>query len=156
MERTSVRVIGRVLVLNGPNPNLLGTREPALYGSDTLGDVEKVCHETAAAHGLKADCGQSDHEGGLVDAIHEARTEFTGTAINPGACSHTSVAIRDALAAVERPVVEVHLTNIHRREEFRHHSHVSGVADAVICGAGTDGYVFALTRPARLIGEGAR
>ncbi|TXS47909.1 type II 3-dehydroquinate dehydratase [Streptomyces sp. OR43] len=156
MDRTPARAIGRVLVLNGPNLNLLGTREPALYGSDTLADVEKLCQETAAAHGLEADCRQSNHEGALVDAIHEARTGFDGIVINPGAYSHTSVAIRDALAAVERPVVEVHLTNIHRREEFRHHSYVSGVAAAVICGAGTDGYVFALMRLATLLGEGSR
>ncbi|THA69383.1 3-dehydroquinate dehydratase [Streptomyces sp. A0642] len=228
MDLTRARAVGRVLVLNGPNLNLLGTREPALYGSDTLADVEKLCRDTAAANGLEAECRQSNHEGGLgrvskvpparrrlalpralgfaragetpllaalsgsprysqyrgdpppcdrthqtppsppsgrtallskhalVDAIHEARTEFAGIVINPGAYSHTSVAIRDALAAVDRPVVEVHLTNIHRREEFRHHSYVSGVADVVICGAGTDGYVFALTRLARLTGGGAR
>ncbi|MCX5412884.1 type II 3-dehydroquinate dehydratase [Streptomyces sp. NBC_00059] len=142
-----------VLVLNGPNLNLLGLREPAVYGKDTLADVDELCRSTAAAHGLLADCRQSNHEGVLIDAVHEARTAHRGIVINPAGYSHTSVALRDALAAVELPVVEVHLSNIHRREEFRHHSHVSGVADTVICGAGAHGYAMALTHLARLLEE---
>ncbi|MFD9290959.1 type II 3-dehydroquinate dehydratase [Streptomyces sp. NPDC060030] len=140
-----------VLVLNGPNLGLLGLREPEVYGEDTLADVDELCRSTATAHGLRADCRQSNHEGVLVDAIHEARTAHRGIVINPAGYSHTSVAVRDALAAVELPVVEVHLSNIHRREPFRHHSHVSAVADAVICGAGTHGYALALAHLAQLL-----
>ncbi|MFF2324999.1 MULTISPECIES: type II 3-dehydroquinate dehydratase [unclassified Streptomyces] len=151
METDVRRTVGRVLVLNGPNLNLLGTREPALYGSETLADVETLCHATASAHGLEVRCRQSNHEGALVDAVQEAGASCDGIVLNPAAYGHTSVALRDALDAVELPVVEVHLTNIHRREEFRHHSRVSAVADTVICGAGTDGYVFALMRIARLL-----
>lgn len=144
-----------VLVLNGPNLNLLGLREPEIYGSATLADVEALCHATAEEHGLRADFRQSNHEGVLIDAVQEARTAHRGIVINPAGYSHTSVALRDALAAAELPVVEVHLSNIHRREPFRHHSHVSGVADAVLCGAGPHGYALALTHLARLL-ESAR
>ncbi|AJF69086.1 3-dehydroquinate dehydratase [Streptomyces vietnamensis] len=140
-----------VLVLNGPNLNLLGLREPAIYGSDTLGDVEKLCRATAAPLGLDIDFRQSNHEGVLVDAVQEARTAHRGIVINPAGYSHTSVALRDALAAVGLPVVEVHLSNIHRREPFRHHSYVSAVADTVICGAGAHGYALAVTHLARLL-----
>ncbi|RAJ68902.1 3-dehydroquinate dehydratase [Streptomyces sp. Amel2xB2] len=142
-----------VLVLNGPNLNLLGLREPDVYGSDTLADVEELCRATAADHGLRADCRQSNHEGALIDAVHEARAGHRAIVINPGGYSHTSVALRDALAAVELPVVEVHLSNIHKREEFRHHSYVSAVADAVICGAGAHGYALALAHAATLVRE---
>ncbi|MEV8566902.1 type II 3-dehydroquinate dehydratase [Streptomyces sp. NPDC051322] len=142
-----------VLVLNGPNFNLLGLREPAVYGKDTLADVEELCRSAANAHGLRADCRQSNHEGGLIDAVHEARTAHRGIVINPAGYSHTSVALRDALAAVELPVVEVHLSNIHRREAFRHHSYVSAVADTVICGAGAHGYALALAHLAQLVKE---
>ncbi|MFD0163858.1 type II 3-dehydroquinate dehydratase [Streptomyces decoyicus] len=144
-----------VLVLNGPNLNLLGLREPEIYGHDTLADIETLCHRTAAEHGLTADVRQSNHEGVLIDAVQEARTAHRGIVINPAGYSHTSVALRDALAAAEVPIVEVHLSNIHRREEFRHFSYVSGVADAVICGAGAHGYVLALAHLARLL-EGSR
>ena len=133
-----------VLVLNGPNLNLLGTREPAVYGTSTLADVEVAARAAAAVHGWSADCVQSNHEGELIDAIHAARGTAVGIVINPAAYSHTSVAIPDALSAVELPVVEVHLSNIHRREEFRHHSFVSAVADVVICGAGISGYRMAV------------
>ncbi|WP_026534202.1 type II 3-dehydroquinate dehydratase [Arthrobacter sp. H14] len=133
-----------VLVLNGPNLNLLGTREPAVYGTATLADVEQLATEAAQRHGLSVQCLQSNHEGVLIDAIHAARGTAAAILINPGAYSHTSVAIRDALSGVELPVAEVHLSNIHRREEFRHHSYVSGVADVVIAGAGPQGYALAL------------
>ncbi|MCQ1999684.1 type II 3-dehydroquinate dehydratase [Arthrobacter zhaoxinii] len=133
-----------LLVLNGPNLNLLGTREPAIYGSSTLADVEAVAMAAASARGWTVDCVQSNHEGDLIDAIHAARGTADGIVINPGAYSHTSVAIPDALSGVELPVVEVHLSNIHRREEFRHHSFVSSVAQAVICGAGISGYRMAV------------
>ncbi|MCC9173551.1 type II 3-dehydroquinate dehydratase [Arthrobacter sp. zg-Y179] len=133
-----------LLVLNGPNLNLLGTREPAIYGSSTLADVEAVAMAAASAHGWTVDCVQSNHEGDLIDAIHAARGTADGIVINPAAYSHTSVAIPDALSGVELPVVEVHLSNIHRREEFRHHSFVSAVAEVVICGAGISGYRMAV------------
>ncbi|MCQ1949047.1 MULTISPECIES: type II 3-dehydroquinate dehydratase [Arthrobacter] len=133
-----------LLVLNGPNLNLLGTREPAIYGSSTLADVEAAAMAAASAHGWTVDCVQSNHEGDLIDAIHAARGTADGIVINPAAYSHTSVAIPDALSGVELPVVEVHLSNIHRREEFRHHSFVSAVAEVVICGAGISGYRMAV------------
>ncbi|MFD9500648.1 type II 3-dehydroquinate dehydratase [Streptomyces sp. NPDC060035] len=142
-----------VLVLNGPNLGLLGLRELAVYGRGTLADIEELCRRTAAEHGLRADCRQSNHEGVLIDAVHEARTAHRGIVINPAGYSHTSVALRDALAAVELPVVEVHLSNIHRREAFRHHSCVSGVVGTVICGAGAHGYAMALTHLAQLLEE---
>jgi 3-dehydroquinate dehydratase-2 len=140
-----------VLVLNGPNLNLLGLREPGVYGTQTLADIEALCHSTAAEHGLRADCRQSNHEGVLIDAVQEARTEHCAIVLNPAGYSHTSVALRDALAAAELPVVEVHLSNIHKREPFRHHSYVSAVADAVICGAGAHGYALALAHAATLV-----
>lgn len=140
-----------VLVLNGPNLNLLGLREPGVYGTRTLADIENLCRSTAAEHGLRADCRQSNHEGVLIDAVQEARTEHCAIVLNPAGYSHTSVALRDALAAVELPVVEVHLSNIHKREPFRHHSYVSAVADAVICGAGAHGYALALAHAATLV-----
>ncbi|MFD1213507.1 type II 3-dehydroquinate dehydratase [Arthrobacter sp. GCM10027362] len=133
-----------ILVLNGPNLNLLGSREPEIYGSATLRDVEQLAADTAAGHGWIVQCVQSNHEGELIDAIHGARASAAGIVINPGGYSHTSVAIRDALAGVMLPVVEVHISNIHKREEFRHHSYISGVADAVIVGAGITGYKLAL------------
>jgi 3-dehydroquinate dehydratase II len=142
-----------VLVLNGPNLNLLGLREPGIYGKETLAAIEELCRETAQAHGLRADCRQSNHEGVLIDAVHEARTAHRAIVINPAGYSHTSVALRDALAAVELPVVEVHLSNIHKREAFRHHSYVSAVADTVICGAGSHGYALALAHAATLVRE---
>jgi 3-dehydroquinate dehydratase-2 len=133
------------MVLNGPNLNLLGQREPAIYGTDTLADVEDLCAETAARHSYAADCRQSNHEGALIDWVHEARAGHAGIVINPGGYSHTSVALADALSACAKlPVVEIHISNIHRREPFRHHSYVSAVADAVIAGCGIQGYAFAV------------
>jgi len=133
-----------LLVLNGPNLNMLGTREPAVYGTQTLADVEKLVRERAERFGLGVDFRQSNHEGVLVDWIQEARTEHAGILINPGAYSHTSVAILDALSSVEVPIAEVHISNIHRREEFRHHSYVSAAAGAVIVGAGVLGYALGI------------
>jgi len=135
-----------IYVLNGPNLNLLGTREPAKYGRATLADVEQLCHATARAHGLAADCRQSNHEGELVDWIHEAAArKAAGLVINPAGYGHTSVAILDAVLAVQLPVVEVHITNIHAREGFRAHTYLSAAAKAVICGFGIDGYALAIT-----------
>lgn len=134
----------RLLLLNGPNLNLLATRQPEVYGATTLAEIEQSVGALAQQFGFDVRAVQSNHEGVLIDAIHAARTECVGIIINPGAYSHTSVAIRDALTSVELPVVEVHLSNIHAREEFRHHSYVSGVADAVIAGAGPAGYEYAV------------
>ncbi len=139
----------RVLVVNGPNLDLLGRREPAVYGTDTLADLEARCRATAAELGLEVDARQSNHEGVLIDAVHEAMTGHGGVIINPGGYTHTSVALRDALAALPVPVVEVHLSNVHAREAFRSHSFVSPVATAVIAGAGITGYDLAL----RLLAE---
>lgn len=140
-----------VLVLNGPNLNLLGLREPEIYGSETLHDVEKLCAKTAAAHKLKIAFKQSNAEGQLIDWIHAARGTFTGLVINPGGLSHTSVALLDALNAFEGPVVEVHVSNIHKREAFRHHSFVSSRAESVIVGCGVQGYQFAVERLAKIM-----
>lgn len=134
----------RIFVINGPNLNMLGTRQPEIYGSDTLADIEKSCREKAAALGLDVEFFQSNHEGEIVSAIQRARGRFDAVVINPAAYSHTSVAIMDALLACDMPVVEVHLSNIHRREEFRHFSYVSKAADGVICGFGKQGYLLAL------------
>jgi 3-dehydroquinate dehydratase-2 len=141
-----------VFVLNGPNLNLLGVREPEIYGRETLADVEAECRRAAEAHGLGIRFHQSNREYELIDWIHEAREGAAGIVINPAAFTHTSVAIRDALSACDCPVIEVHLSNVHRREPFRHHSYVSGVASGVIAGFGVQGYPFAVARIARLIG----
>ena len=140
-----------IFVLNGPNLNLLGLRQPEIYGRDTLADVEAGLVALAGDLRLVVDCRQSNHEGGLVDWIHEARTAAAGIIINPGAYSHTSVAILDALNAFEGVVLEVHISNIHKREAFRHHSFVSGRADGVIAGFGVEGYALALRRMASLL-----
>lgn len=135
---------GTLLILNGPNLNMLGTREPEIYGSATLADVEKLAADAAAAAGFTAQCVQSNHEGVLLDAIHAARGTAAGIIINAGAYTHTSVALRDAIAAAELPAVEVHISNVHQREEFRHHSYLSAVCQAVIVGAGVFGYELAV------------
>lgn len=134
----------RVLVLNGPNLNLLGTREPEIYGGETLADVEALCRAAGRELDLAIEFRQSNHEGELVTWIQEARQSADGILINPAAYSHTSVAIPDALKAVGLPVAEVHISNIHQREAYRHHSYVSAVAFGVICGFGTQGYRLAL------------
>lgn len=135
-----------ILILNGPNLNLLGTRQPEQYGYETLNDVAELCTRAAADF----DCGvlmrQSNAEGELVDWIHEARNTTSGIVINAGAYSHTSIAILDALNTYDGSIVEVHVSNIHAREEFRHHSYISGRADGVIVGCGVQGYVFAIQR----------
>jgi len=140
-----------VFILNGPNLNLLGVREPATYGYDTLADVEERCMARAAALDLTVEFRQTNHEGQLVDWIQEARESADGIILNAGALTHTSVAIFDALSAAALPIIEVHLSNILRRESFRHHSYVSLAANGVICGLGPQGYEFALDAVASLI-----
>ena len=134
----------RLLLLNGPNLNLLGTRQPEVYGSTTLAQIEARVSEVAAEHDLSVRTIQSNHEGELVDAIQAAREDCAAIVINPAAYSHTSVAIADALRSVALPVAEVHLSNIHAREQFRHHSYVSAVAEMVVAGAGPLGYEMAV------------
>ena len=145
-----------VLVLNGPNLNLLGTREPATYGHETLADVAALCGRSAEQLGLKIEFRQTNHEGELLDWIHGARTRCAGIVINPAAWTHTSVAIRDALVASEVPVIEVHLSNVHGREAFRHHSFVSPIAKAVLAGFGSHGYHLALEHLSQLLKGAAR
>jgi 3-dehydroquinate dehydratase II len=140
-----------VYVLNGPNLNLLGKRQPAIYGHDTLADVETACRRAAADLKLELAFHQSNREYELIDWIHEARERAGGMVINPAAFTHTSIAIADALLACEFPIIEVHISNVHKREAFRHHSYISAVAAGVIMGCGTQGYVLALQRLAQLI-----
>lgn len=140
-----------IYILNGPNLNLLGQRQPEIYGSETLADVEALCTRTAEGLGMAVRFLQSNHEGQLVDWIHEARQAAQGILINAGAYTHTSVAILDALKAFDGPVIELHISNVHARESFRHHSFISARADGVIAGFGTQGYELALHRLQRLI-----
>jgi 3-dehydroquinate dehydratase II len=135
---------GSVLIINGPNLNMLGVREPETYGSQTLEDIQRACVEHGRSLGLTVECVQSNHEGEIVEAIHRALGARDAIVINGGAYSHTSIAIRDALAATALPAYEVHITNIYARERFRHHSRLSGVCVGVICGLGVRGYLFAL------------
>src|ERR1700755_802527 len=146
-----------IYVLNGPNLNMLGTREPQTYGHARLADVEKLCSQTAAQYGLKADCRQSNHEGELVDFIQEAHArDAAGIVINAGGYSHTSIALHDALKAVKVPAIEVHISNIHARESFRHHSFTAMAAVATLAGFGIDGYRLAISGLAARIGAKAK
>ncbi len=146
----------QVLVLHGPNLNLLGSREPEVYGAQTLAQIDAELGKIAGDAGATVVCFQSNHEGALVDRIQAARTDGTRfILINPAAYTHTSVAIRDALAAVELPFIEIHLSNIHRREAFRHHSYVSELAVGVICGLGANGYRLALRHALDSLGAAA-
>ena len=142
-----------VYVLNGPNLNLLGKRQPEIYGRETLADIEASCRRVGAEFKVEIEFRQSNREYEIIDWIHEARQRAYGVVINPAAFTHTSVAILDALATFEGPIIEVHISNIHKREPFRHHSYVSGVAAAVIVGCGAQGYEFALRRAGRLIDD---
>lgn len=141
-----------VLILNGPNLNMLGVREPAIYGSESLKDIVTTAARRATELGLLTDARQSNHEGDLVTWIQQARTEHNGIIINPAGFTSTSIAILDALLLSDLPVIEVHLSNIHKREEFRHLSYVSKVARGVICGLGAHGYVLAVEAMARILG----
>lgn len=143
----------QILVLNGPNLNLLGQRQPEVYGRETLADVERACTALADELGVAVEFRQSNHEGQLIDWIHEARDAAAGIVINPAAFTHTSVAILDALKTFDGPVIEVHISNVHKREDFRRHSFVSLRADGVIAGCGTEGYLLALRRVASLTRE---
>ncbi len=138
-----------ILVLNGPNLNLLGLREPAVYGYSTLADVEQLCRDTGARLGAQIDCRQSNHEGQLIDWIHEAGAaarsgHLLGAVFNAGAYTHTSVALHDAIKGASLPVIEVHISNVHAREAFRHHSYLSPAAAGIVVGFGVDGYVMAI------------
>ncbi len=140
-----------ILVLNGPNLNLLGTRQPEVYGSTTLPQIETACRDKARELGIEIAFAQSNHEGVLIDTIHAARGVHDGIVLNAGAYTHTSIAIMDAIASVELPVVELHLSNVHSREPFRHTSYISKVALGLICGFGADGYPMAIEALARHI-----
>ena len=141
--------MSKILVLNGPNLNLLGTREPAVYGAATLADVEALCQDTGARLQVAIECRQSNHEGQLVDWIHEAGVahragELLGVVFNAGAYTHTSVALHDAIKGTGVPVIELHISNVHAREPFRHHSYLSSAAAGIVVGFGVDGYVLAI------------
>ncbi len=141
----------RLLLVNGPNLNLLGAREPGIYGTATLADVERIASEAAAAHGFEMRAVQSNHEGALLDEIHAARQDCAGIVINPGGLTHTSVVLRDALSGVSLPVAEVHISDVMAREEFRRHSYVRDVAIVHVIGEGVQGYATAVDRLIRVV-----
>lgn len=141
----------KITVLNGPNLNLLGTREPEIYGSTTLADIDAMCRDEAAKHGLSAECKQSNHEGVLIDWVQQAGRDAAGIIINAGGYTHTSVALHDALRAVSIPIIEVHLSEPKNREPFRHHSYIEAVAKQTISGKGADGYIQAIAAIAALV-----
>jgi 3-dehydroquinate dehydratase-2 len=143
-----------IFVLNGPNLNMLGTREPEVYGSETLSDIEAMCGKQAAQLGLDIDCRQSNHEAQLIDWVQEAHSAAQGIVINPGGLTHTSISLMDAIKAVDVPTIEVHLSNIHQREDFRHNSYIAKAALGAICGLGSAGYRFALQALAEQLGTG--
>lgn len=140
-----------ITILNGPNLNLLGTREPEIYGATTLADIQALCENAASAHALKVDFKQTNHEGELVEWVQQAGEKSRGLIINAGAYTHTSVALHDALKTVRVPIIEVHLSNIYQREPFRHHSYVSPLAKGIICGLGPKGYTLAIEALAELL-----
>ena len=140
-----------ILILNGPNLNMLGIREPEIYGADTIHDIEKICKKRAAELGFSVDCYQSDSEGKLVDLIQESNANHAAIILNAGAYTHTSIAILDALRSIEIPIIEVHLSNIFQRENYRHISYVSEAADGIICGLGSHSYELALEALVKLI-----
>ena len=142
-----------ILILNGPNLNMLGKREPAIYGATTLADLEADCRESGKRFGLVVDCRQSNSEGQLIDWCHQARDTHRGIIINAGGLTNTSVALRDALSVAELPIIEVHISNIHAREEFRHHSMIAPIAVGMICGLGTTGYRLALEAMAEIVAD---
>lgn len=141
-----------ILILNGPNLNMLGTRQPEIYGYETLADVAAACTDLGKTLGLEVNCAQYNGEGDMVTAIQDARQTHRGIVINAGAYTHTSVAIFDALNLFDGPVIEVHISNVHKREPFRHHSLISARADGIIVGCGTQGYLLALHRLAQSLG----
>jgi 3-dehydroquinate dehydratase-2 len=143
-----------LLVLNGPNLNLLGTRQPEVYGTDTLKDVENHCRDHAAKLGIDVAFFQSNHEGALIDAIHAAKGTHDGIILNAGAYTHTSIALMDAIASVELPMIELHLSNVHARESYRHTSYIAKVALGVICGFGINGYILSMDALAAHLGNG--
>ncbi len=143
----------KILVLNGPNLNKLGVREPQIYGSATLGDVEALCAQTAKALGFEVVCRQSNHEGELVTWIQDAPAAFAGIVLNAGAYTHTSVALFDALKMAGIPVIEVHISNIFARESFRHHSYISPIASGILCGFGIEGYALAIRGLASILAK---
>jgi 3-dehydroquinate dehydratase II len=147
--------MAKIMVLNGPNLNMLGTRQPEIYGHDTLADIEARLEARARAHGLEVDFRQSNHEGELVTWIQEARTTCAGIIINPAAYTYTSIAILDALLTCEMPIIELHLSNTHKRDAFRHHSYISRVATGIIAGFGARGYELALEALAGMIEDAA-
>ena len=147
-----MRRVATILVLHGPNLNLLGVREPEVYGRTTLAEIDANLAALASELGVGIDCFQSNHEGALIDRIQGARGHVAAIVINPGGFTHTSVALRDALASADVPVVEVHLSNVHRREEFRHHSFIAGIATGQVLGFGADSYLLGLRAAAGLVG----
>lgn len=140
-----------IYILNGPNLNMLGKREPHIYGTDTLEDVKKICEDTAQQYNLEVVFYQSNREYELIDWIHQARETARGIVINPAAFTHTSIAILDALSLCDFPIIEVHISNVYKREAFRHHSYISGIASGIIAGLGTQGYGLAIQRLAHLL-----
>jgi len=143
----------KILVIHGPNLNLLGKREPEIYGKDTLADIDEKIAQKAEELGLSVETFQSNHEGALIDRIQQAAEDCSGIVINPGAYTHTSIALLDALLAVDRPVIEVHLSNIHRRESFRQHSYTAKAATGIIAGLGANSYLLAMEAMAGLLAE---
>jgi 3-dehydroquinate dehydratase-2 len=144
-------MVAKILIVNGPNLNMLGSREPEIYGSQTLADIDELCRKSASAHGLEVECWQSNHEGEIITRIQKAGAQYHGLIINGGGYTHTSVAIMDALLTLSIPVIEVHLSNPQRREDFRHISYIGRAAKGSVCGFGADSYHYAISAMAKLI-----